>query len=109
MQNDFRRSNEFKKYVDSLYAAGRFKSLRTSNPSVFAYAVSGNKNTVVVIGNMNFRSTEDAVVRVPKFNEELDVVPIVFESAPVTGNGKFSVDLMPGEIQVFQIGNYELK
>lgn len=109
LQNDFRRSNEFKKYVDSLYAAGRFKSLKTSNPSVFAYAVSGNKNTVVVIGNMNFRSTEDAVVRVPKFNTELDVVPIVFESAPVTGNGKFSVDLMPGEIQVFQIGNYELK
>lgn len=109
LQKEFRRANEFKKYVNGIYATGRFKQLKTNNPSIFAYAVSGNKNTVIVIGNINFRSTEEGVVRVPKFSEELDVIPITMESVPVTENGKFKVDMMAGEIQVVQVNNFEMK
>ena len=107
--NEFRRANEFKKYVNGLYAAGRFKPLKTNNPYIFAYAISGNKSTVIVIGNINFRSTEQGKVYVPRFSQELDVVPIVMESSPVTERGKIKVDMMAGEIQVMQIDGFELK
>lgn len=109
MQNDFRRANEFKKYINSIYASGRIKQLRSNNPHIFAYAVSGNKNTVIVIGNINFRSTEQGVVRIPKFSKDFDIVPIALESVPISDNGKMKVDMMAGEIQVFQISNFEIK
>ncbi len=109
LQKEFRRANEFKKYVDSLYKTGRFKQLKSNNPAVFAYTVSGNKETVIVIGNMNFRSTEEASVSVPKFNKNLDVIPISIESVPVSEKGKIKVELMPGEIQILQIGEFEIK
>lgn len=109
LRNEFRRANEFKKYVNELYSAGRYKQLRTNNPSIFAYAVSGNKSTVIVIGNINFRSTEQGQVYVPRFRQELDVVPIVMETSPVTEKGKIKVDMMAGEIQVMQIDGFELK
>ncbi len=109
MQNDFRRANEFKKYVNSLYSSGRIKQLKSNNPHIFAYAVSGNKNTVIVIGNINFRSTEQGVVRIPKYSKDFDIVPIALESVPISENGKMKVDMMAGEIQVFQISDFEIK
>lgn len=109
LQNVFRRANEFKKYVNSIYASGRFKPLKTNNSSIFAYAVSGNKNTVIVIGNMNFRSTEEGIVKIPKFNKNCEIVPIALETVPISENGKMKVDMMAGEIQVFQISDYEIK
>ena len=58
---------------------------------------------------MNFRSTEEAYVSVPKFNKNLDVIPISIESVPVSEKGKIKVELMPGEIQILQIGEFEIK
>ena len=109
LQQEFRRANEFKKYVNSLYKGGRFKQLKTNNPAVFAYTISGNKETVIVIGNINFRSTEEAYVRVPKLTKTLDIIPIFIESVPLAEKGKLKVELTPGEIQVLQIGEYEIK
>lgn len=109
LQQEFRRANEFKTYVSSLYRGGSFKQLSSNNPNVFAYAVSGNKNTVVVIGNMNFRATAQASVSVPKFTKETEVIPITFETAPAAEKGKFKVDMYPGEIQVLQLSNFEIK
>lgn len=109
LQKEFRRTNEFKKYVNTLYEAGRFKPLRTTNPSVFAYAVSGNRDTVIVIGNMNYRAASEAAVYVPRLNKDVDIVTIKLETAPVIENRKLKVDLDPGEIQVIQISKFEVK
>lgn len=109
LQNTFRRANEFKKYVNSIYSSGRFKPLKTNNPAIFAYAVSGNKDTVIVIGNINFRSTEEGIVKIPKYNKDSELVPITLESVPKSENGKMKVDMMAGEIQVYQISGYEIK
>lgn len=109
LQKEFKRANEFKKYINTLYAAGRLKQLKATNPSVFAYAVSGNKNTVVVIGNMNFRAISDSTVFIPRFSKDLIIFPIKLDSVPVSENGRLKVELKPGEIQVFQIDEFELK
>lgn len=108
LQKEFKRSNEFKKYVGTIYYGGSFKPLKSSNPSVFAYAVSGNKNTIIVIGNMNFRASADSSVNVPRFNNNLDVIPIKIDSVPISDKGKIKVELKPGEIQVLQVNNFEI-
>lgn len=108
LQKEFKQANEMKRYVDTLYKSGRFKFLKTSNPSVFAYVVSGNKNTVLVIGNMNFRTISDVTVNIPGFNENIEVIPIIFETAPVSQKGKMVIELQPGEIQVYQMSKFQM-
>ena len=72
-------------------------------------AFGGNKDTVIVIGNINFRSTEEGIVKIPKYNKDSELVPITLESVPKSENGKMKVDMMAGEIQVYQISGYEIK
>ena len=108
LQKEFKRANMFKRYMTSMYAGGTFIPLKTSAPAVFAYAVSANRNTVIVIGNLNFVNHTVAEVTIPKFDPDLDVISLKLINAPKSSKGKMSVDLDAGEIQVFVINNYEI-
>ena len=108
LQEEFKRANQFKEYMVSMYDGGKFHPLRVSDPSVFAYLVSKNGNSVLVIGNLNFKNIVNSEVHLPKFNEEKDVISVEFENPPKAGRGKMEVNLEPGEIQVYVINNYEL-
>ncbi len=109
LQEEFKRANLFKEYMVSMYDGGTFTPLKVSEPSTFAYLVSKNGNSVLVIGNLNFKNINNTVVHLPKFNPEIDVISIEMVSAPKAGRSKMEVNLAPGEIQVFLINNYELK
>lgn len=109
MQKEFIRANQFKKFTISQYNGGSFTPLKTSNPSVFSYAVSKDNNSTVVIGNLNFKNEIPVTVRLPKFKENMDVISIKLTNPPKSTNGKMEVTLSPGEIQVYVINNYGIK
>lgn len=109
LSDDFKLANQFKKYAATLNAKGHFIQLRTNNPSVFAYAVSDTKESFIVIGNMNFTSDSEAVVRIPGFKGNEDVIVIKTISTPVSSKGKMTVRLEPGEIQVLVLNSFPIK
>ncbi len=108
-KRDFVTANSFKSFIAPVIANGKFVELKSSNSSVFAYGLSYNKTTVLVFGNMNFRANNEAVIKVPHYNDSFLTIPIEMDTAPVSEKDKFKVNLMPGEIQVLLVNEFELK
>lgn len=109
LQKEFVNANKFKNFMVSQYRGGNFTPLKTSNPYVFAYSVSANRTTVLVIGNLNFKTNQLSDVNIPKFNDSLDVISLKLINAPKALKGKMQVDMDAGEIQVYVINNFEIK
>ena len=97
--------NNFSKIINN----GKFIPLKTSVPSVFAYAMSFDGKSFVVTGNLDFRKDFDTVVYVPKLSQKNQVVPIKIKDIPVMDRGNFHVKLDPGEIIVLYIDDLEIK
>lgn len=108
LRRDFAMANSFRNFIAPLLANGKYTQLKTTNPSVFAYGLSYNKTSVLVFGNMNFRGYSEAVIKVPHYDDTLLTIPVKIDSAPVSQKGKFKVKLLPGEIQVLLVNNFEL-
>ena len=88
---------------------GRFVPLKSTNPSVFAYAMSYNGKSVVVIGNLDFRLNSETFVSVPKLNTDNMVIPVKIESIPVTQRGGIKINLSAGETVVVLLDDLEVK
>ena len=108
-KRDFVMANGFKQFIAPVVANGNFVELKTNNEVVFAYGISYNKTTILVFGNMNFRAISEAVIKVPHYNDSLLTIPVQMDTAPVSEKDKFKVNLMPGEIQVLLVNDFELK
>ena len=106
---DFALANRFKSSIAPIIANGKFIELNTKNPEVFAYALSYNKSTVIVFGNINFKKINEAVIKVSGYNENLLTIPIKIGNSPVYEKGKLNAKLAPGEIQVLLVNDLELK
>ncbi len=108
LQQEFVVSNHIKRLLLPVYKNGEFKFLSSANSSVFAYAISNSEMTVIVIGNLNFKSEEVSKVSVPKLKAETPVMPMTFNSIPVIKNGKIESKMAPGEIQVLIFDNFSI-
>ena len=108
LAKDFVLANQTKTIVKDIYKGGIFKFLKTSSPSVFAYAISNKSQTVIVIGNLNFRAPDKVKVKVPKIKQEDSAIPVTLINAPVVGKGKITTELAPGEIQVLIFDKFSL-
>lgn len=98
--NEFLMANRFKFKARNLITNGSFTSLKTSSPSVFAYSRSLDKETIIVIGNLNFKTTQNVTISASKINDKLTSVPIKINNIPTVSHGKISTTLAPGEVQV---------
>ena len=58
---------------------------------------------------MNFTTDSEAVVRIPGFKGNEDVIVIKTMSTPVSSKGKMTVRLEPGEIQVLVLNSFPIK
>ena len=101
--------NAIKTEFSDLIMNGKFTPLRTSNPSVFAYSMSYDGKSIIVIGNLNFRSNVDCVVFVPKIQNSNIVIPVKIDSIPIIGKGQIKTPLKSGEIQVLIVNDLEIK
>lgn len=110
LKKEFVRSNQCKKIVTEIMKSGKLKFLKTSSPSVFAYAVSCPSQTVIVIGNLNFRSSLSKIkVSVPKITGDTTVIPLIMANPPLFAKGKITTDLNPGEVQVLILDKFFIK
>lgn len=108
LMNEFVMSNQFKRYFAAHINAGTFNVLKTSDKDMFAYAISYNRNTIVVMGNINLSNYVNGEVKLPKFTTEKISIPAKITSAPILDNAKITVNLKPGELQILVINDYEL-
>lgn len=102
-------ANQFKRQFSKIINNGQFVPLKTSAPSVFAYAMSYGGKSVIVIGNLNFRNNVDTKVSVPKLDNDNIVLPLRINNIPITEKGGFKTTLNPGETQVLVINDLEVK
>ena len=107
--DNFIMANGFKQRFMPFISLGKFIPLKTNMSNVFAYALSYDGKSVVVIGNMDFRNVANIEVKVPKIKQENMVIPIKIHSIPVIGNGKITEKILPGEIQLLLINDMEIK
>lgn len=109
LADSFALANRVKREFSTIINNGKFIPLKTSNPSVFAYAESYNGQSIIVIGNLNFRNNSDVVVKIPKIENKNIILPIKIDSIPVTEKGRIKVTLNAGETQVLFVNNLEIK
>lgn len=109
LQSNFVVANYAKRQFAPMINNGKFSVLRTSNPSVFAYAYGYKGQTLVVIGNLDFRNNIETDVFIPKYNVNNDIIPVIAESVPVSQKGHLKIPMNAGEIQVFLISDLEIK
>jgi len=106
--NEYVMSNMLKKYMVKHLNLGAFHILKTNNPSIFAYAVSYNRNVLVVFGNINKNGYAKGEVKLKKINPDMIIMPIRITGAPIIGKNKITVDLSANEIQLLMINDFEI-
>ena len=87
---------------------GEYKLLKTTNADIFAFGVTYNHSTIVVMGNINYNSFAKGDVKLPKITTEKITIPVKISDAPLIAKGKVEVSLTPGEIQILLVNDYEL-
>ena len=102
-------SNLLKKQLMKLIDNGKFVPLKCSNPSAFAYAIVYKGQSLVVIGNLDFRSNIETDVFIKKFKEDNILIPITAESISIAQKGKLYAPLNAGEVQVFILNDLEVR
>lgn len=102
-------ANKMKRQFSTMINNGRFVPLKSSSPSVFAYAVSYGGKSIIVMGNLNFRVNADTVVSVPRLTSETMILPLKIDSIPITQRGGLNVTLKPGETVVLMLDDLEVK
>ena len=83
----------------------KFEPLKTSHKSVFAYARTNGDYTIVVIGNLDFKTPVKASVKISGVNSKTKYMDMRLnrDITPVLQKGKITLDLIPGDIQVLKI------
>lgn len=109
LEENFRASIKIKYNFMPIITNGKFTPLKTSNPSVFAYTMSYNNNSLLVIGNLDFRAVSQASVYIRGFSKEVEVTPLKVETIPTPFKGELKNTFNPGEIQVLYLNNFEVK
>ena len=108
LMNEYVMSNQFKRYFSSHLNNGEYKLLKTTNADIFAFGVTYNHTTIVVMGNINYNSFAKGEVKLPKISNEKITIPVKISDAPLIEKGKVEVNLTPGEIQILLVNDYEL-
>ena len=106
---NFVLANGIKRTYSNIIQNGKFTELKTSSPAVFAYSMSYKGTSIVVFGNLDFRSEVDVKIAVPKLTDKNNVIPIKIESVPLVKKGSIEASLTAGEIIVLVLNDLEIK
>ena len=108
LQN-FVLANKFKYMMNQLMPDANFVPLQTNSVNVFAFARSNKKNSVIVIGNMDFSNMQNVKVSVPHLNEKVSVIPIKIADIPIVHRNRINTILAPGEVHVLLTKDFSIK
>lgn len=106
---EFILANRFKQFTKNIINEGDFVPLKTTSVSVFAYARSNKETSFVVVGNLDFKKSQDVKVCIPKFGPDILTAPITKGSIPKISTGKLETTLNPGETMVLYFNKAKSK
>ncbi|MBP7211817.1 hypothetical protein KBA27_03190 [bacterium] len=102
--NNFEFAQKFRFLSGSAMQKSGFKILRTSDSHVFAYKRYDTTSTLIVTGNLDFSNSYNKVkIFAPGINKDMTFIPLHSLNMPFVTKGKVTVDLFPGDIQVFYL------
>lgn len=103
IHNDFLLGNNVKSTLVPVLNEGTFTPLKTKNSKVFAYTFGTSVKRVITIGNLDYENPQKATVKIPKYNQRFNILPIKISSMPDIKKGKVSLTLKAGEIVVLVV------
>lgn len=106
---NFKRAMKFRNDYAGLISKGMFTPILTKRDKVFAFTRTYQGDTIVVVGNMDFKHPQRRVtlkVAGIKKKSSLDVIHGMKNYK--TGKNKIYTDLDSGEIKVFKLGEVAL-
>ena len=106
---NFKRAMKFRNDYADLISKGMFTPILTKRDKVFAFTRTYQGDTIVVVGNMDFKHPQRRVtlkVAGIKKKSSLDVIHGMKNYK--TGKNKIYTDLDSGEIKVFKLGEVAL-
>lgn len=107
---EFIRANKFRAEIAPVLANGTFIPLKSSNERIFSYAMTDNKTTVIVFGNLNFENNEKTDIKISGLKKTSGYRCIKStENEPVIKNKKITINLTAGETGVLMFNNLEIK
>lgn len=106
--NEFVLANKFKSYYARDLATAKFTPLKSSNPKVFAYARVANNMSVIVIGNLDFSASQEALIKIPGFKSNMKIINMRIDNKIENeySNNKILSRLEAGDIQVLLIKKF---
>ena len=103
--NEFVLANKFKQYYMDELSSMKFIPLKTTSKSVFAYTRSNKDFMIVVVGNLDFKTSQTVTVKLHGVNQKTKYIDLRLNRhiSPNFQQGKFTTELKAGDIQVLKI------
>ncbi len=106
---NFTEAFRFRNENSDLISKGTFTPLKTDKEKVFAFSRSYQGDTVVVIGNLDYKHPQKKVtIRISGLKKKKDFQVIEGLTSYKTKNNKLITDLEAGEIKVLRMNNFAL-
>ena len=83
---------------------GDFTELKTGNDKVFAYTRKFNKEQVIVVGNLDFKNSQNKITIKDKSINKKNVLEVITGNDDIkAGRKRLYTDLDAGEIKVLMV------
>lgn len=100
IKNEFLMANDIKKKILPILNNGTFTPIKIKNPYVFGYCFDYDNKKVLTLGNLDFNNPQKALVKIPNYIKESNIIPAKISVMPIFKSGKTDITLSPGEIVV---------
>ncbi|MBO5738922.1 alpha-glucosidase C-terminal domain-containing protein [bacterium] len=109
VKTNFIEAFNFRKENNDLISKGTFTPLKTDKEKVFAFSRSYKGDTIVVIGNLDYKNPQKKiVVKIPNLKKKKNLCVIKGSINYKISKNKIIMDLDNGEIKVLRIDNFAL-
>lgn len=106
---NFKKAMRYRSEYSDLISKGTFNVIKTRRDKVFAYTRTYQGDTIVVVGNMDFKHPQKRItLKVAGINKKSNLEMIHGMKNYKTGKNKIYTDLDSGEIKVFKLGETSL-
>ena len=103
IKQNYKEALSFRKNYENLIVNGDFNALKTNDDKVFAYSRTLDKETLIVVGNLDFEQERNKItIKLPKLKRKS--YEIIHKSAGMkVGNKKIIFNLKPGDITIIKM------
>lgn len=103
---NFKNANQFRRENLELITKGSFNTLKSDNPSVFAYSRSLKNSVVIVIGNLDFKNPQNGIsIKCTNINKKTSIKVLAGNDNIKLVRRNIHTDMNPGEIKVIKLIN----